>query len=423
MLEQKHVGGKYVHSSALEGPRVKVAIIFGTRPEAIKLAPVVKAFDSEAWADCTVCVTGQHRQMLDQVLEVFGIRPKHDLNVMKADQTLPLLTSRLMTALGDYFERTKPSLVLVQGDTTTAVCAALTAFYYHVPVGHVEAGLRTNNLLAPWPEEANRQMLSRLATLHFAPTLEARQNLLNENVDESRILVTGNTVVDALLHVQRHLDTVPDSTPTASWQSKQAGSRIVLITGHRRENFGPGFLAICRAIRTLAGRFPDVDFVYPVHLNPNVRTPVMSILQGSENRASNVHLIEPLNYLEFVALMRRATLVLTDSGGIQEEAPTFKIPVLIMREVTERSEAIEAGTARLVGSDEARIVAEVTQLLTDDSMVLTMVTARNPFGDGRAAERIARACRNFVDGTRPLLADQFGGPLLPDARLMPHVSS
>ena len=401
---------------------MKVAIIFGTRPEAIKLAPVIKAFDGDAWADYTVCVTGQHRQMLDQVLELFGIRPKHDLNVMKADQTLSQLTARMMIALDDYLERTNPSLVLVQGDTTTAFCAALSAFYHQIPVGHVEAGLRTNNLLAPWPEEANRQMLSRLATLHFAPTLKARQNLLNENVDEGRILVTGNTVVDALLHVQRHLDSIPDSGPVASWQPKQAGRRMVLITGHRRENFGPGFLAICQAIRTLAGRFPDVDFVYPVHLNPNVRTPVMSILQSRESAASNVHLIKPVNYLEFVALMRRATLILTDSGGIQEEAPTFKKPVLVMREVTERHEAIEAGTARLVGTDEARIVSEVARLLTDDLAVTSMVAACNPFGDGNAAERIVRACRNFLEGAEPLLADEFSGPFPPKTLAMPHGS-
>jgi UDP-N-acetylglucosamine 2-epimerase (non-hydrolysing) len=394
----------------------KVGIIFGTRPEAIKLAPVVKAFFGETWADCSVCVTGQHRQMLDQVLEVFGIRPEHDLNVMQPDHTLSLLTARLITDLDGYFERTKPGLVLVQGDTTTAFCTALVAFYHRVPVGHVEAGLRTNNLQAPWPEEANRQMLSRLASLHFAPTRQARNNLLNENIDAGRILVTGNTVVDALLHVQSYLDATPNVASVSTWRPNRAAARMVLITGHRRENFGPGFLAICRAIHRLASRFPDVDFVYPVHLNPNVRAPVMSILSNPNDRASNIHLIEPLNYLEFVALMRRATLILTDSGGIQEEAPTFQKPVLVMRELTERQEAIEAGTAILVGTDEKKIVAEVSRLLNDDSAVAEMVAAGNPFGDGNAAERIVRACRNFLAGNEPLLVDEFGGPFPPAKR-------
>jgi UDP-N-acetylglucosamine 2-epimerase (non-hydrolysing) len=391
----------------------KIAIIFGTRPEAIKLAAVIKAFTGETWAACSVCVTGQHRQMLDQVLDVFGIRPEHDLDVMRADHALSQLTARLITDLDAYFERTKPGLVLVQGDTTTAFCAALAAFYHHVPVGHVEAGLRTNNLSAPWPEEANRQMLSRLAALHFAPTRQARTNLLNENIDAGRILLTGNTVVDALLYVQQYLDAAPDAAAVASWQPKRAGARLVLITGHRRENFGPGFLAICRAIHRLAERFPEVDFVYPVHLNPNVRTPVMSILSNREGGNSNIHLIEPLNYLEFIALMRRATLILTDSGGIQEEAPTFRKPALVMRELTERGEAIEAGTALLVGTDETKIVAEVSRLLTDDAAIKAMVAAGNPFGDGKAAERIVRACRNFLEGNKPLLANEFGGPLPP----------
>lgn len=390
----------------------KVVVIFGTRPEAIKLAPVVNAFTRETWANCNVCVTGQHREMLDQVLEAFRMRPEHDLNVMKDNDTLSQLTARLITGLDVYLARSKPSLVLVQGDTTTAFCATLVAFYHRIPIGHVEAGLRTHNLLAPWPEEANRQMVSRLATLHFVPTPRARNNLVKEGVERNRILLTGNTVVDALMHVQSYLETTQDSA-VRSWQLKHAKRRIVLITGHRRENFGSGFEAICNAIRVLAERFPDVDFVYPVHLNPNVRGPVMSVLGNREGHNSNIHLIGPLNYLEFVGLMQRATLILTDSGGIQEEAPTFKKPVLVMREVTERPEAIEAGTARLVGTDEAKIVAEVTLLLTDPAAVHAMIAAGNPFGDGRAAERIVQACRKFIDGKEPLLDDEFGMPLSP----------
>ena len=404
----------------------KVAIIFGTRPEAIKLAPVVKWFEDEAWAECQVCVTGQHRQMLDQVLEVFGIRPQHDLDVMEPNQTLAKLTARLVSDLDKYFQRTQPSLILVQGDTTTAFCAALAAFYHHIPIGHVEAGLRTHNLRAPWPEEANRQMLARIATLHFASTNLARNNLLKEHIDDGRILVTGNTVVDALLHVQRHLDATPASTLVSSWQPKRSQRRIVLITGHRRENFGPGLLAISRAIQALSDRFPDVDFVYPIHLNPNVRAPIMNILQPQRDPASNIHLIEPLNYLGFVDLMRRSTLILTDSGGIQEEAPTFEKPVLVMREVTERLEAIEAGSARLVGTDETKIVTEVSRLLVDEAAIASMVAAGNPFGDGKAAERIVLACRNFLEGKKPILVNEFRGvmasePLIPNETMIPSV--
>jgi len=397
----------------------KVGIIFGTRPEAIKLAPVVRACKSEGWASCSVCVTGQHRQMLDQVLSVFDIQPDYDLNVMKPNDTLPGLAVRLISKLNTYIERAKPSIVLVQGDTSTAFYAALVAFYHRVPVGHVEAGLRTNNLSAPWPEEANRQMLSRLATLHFAPTLRARNNLLKENIFKSRILITGNTVVDALHQMQAYLDQTPNRAGFA-WQPKHPSQKMVLITGHRRENFGPGLLSISRAIRVLAGRFPEVEFVYPVHLNPNVRAAVMSILDNCDGRAPNVRLIEPVNYLEFLALMRRATVILTDSGGVQEEAPTLKKPVLVMREVTERFEAIEAGGALLVGTDETRIIAEVSRLLTDGLAAAAMIAAANPFGDGKAASRIVLACRNFLEGREPLLADEFHGPSPPTTEAIPR---
>jgi UDP-N-acetylglucosamine 2-epimerase (non-hydrolysing) len=383
----------------------QISVIIGTRPEAIKLAPVILRLQAEALLDCRVCVTGQHRQMLHPVLQLFGIKPEQDLELMQANQSLAGLTARALTRLDEYFEREAPDLVLVQGDTTTAFCAGLAAFYRHIPFGHVEAGLRTGNLQAPWPEEANRVLLSRLAVLHFAPTESSRRNLLREGVSDGAITVTGNTVIDALLIALARVRVRPPSIPELPGDlqpAAEAGSaspRLVLITGHRRENFGPGFESICSAIAELAQRFPEVHFVYPVHLNPNVREPVGRLLGGGAGatRRPNIHLIEPLSYLPFVALMDRATLILTDSGGVQEEAPSLGKPVLVMRETTERPEAIAAGTVRLVGTDRQEIVNGVSLLLSDKCAYEAMARAHNPYGDGRAAGRIVAACRAFLE--------------------------
>lgn len=361
-----------------------VSIIFGTRPEAIKLAPVVLALKRRNLVETRVCVTGQHRHMLDQVLDVFGIVPDADLNLMEENQSLGRFTSRAMDVLDRYFAEQRPSFLLVQGDTTTVFCATLAAFYHGIPVGHVEAGLRTGNLRAPWPEEANRVLTSHIADLHFAPTTTSRDNLLAEKIPADKIFVTGNTVIDAL-HLAREqvLKREPD-IPGAP----PPGRRLVLITGHRRESFGPGFESICAAIAELARRFPSVDFVYPVHLNPNVREAVFRLLRLPA--LANVHLIEPLAYLPFVALMNRADVILTDSGGIQEEAPGLGKPVLVLRDVTERPEAVAAGGVRLVGTDRERIVTETARLLEDEGARKAMSTATNPYGDGRAADRIIR---------------------------------
>lgn len=376
----------------------KVACIFGTRPEAIKMAPIVIALQQSQKLSPEVCVTGQHRAMLDQVLELFEIKPDHDLDLMRPGQNLAGLTSRALTALDEYLAKSKPDFILVQGDTTTAFCGALSALYHRVPVGHVEAGLRTNNLLSPWPEEANRRLISAVTALHFPPTSWSRDNLLKEGIDPSKVLVTGNTVIDALLTVRDNLSLNPpfiDGLPEGLQPSTgPQGRRIVLITGHRRENFGDGFESICRSIRELAGRFPDVSFVYPVHLNPQVREPVFRIL-GGENMAPNVHLIEPLDYRRFVALMNRSHLILTDSGGVQEEAPSLGKPVLVMRDTTERPEAVEAGTARLVGTDFHSITHGVALLLEDDSAYAAMAHALNPYGDGSASDRIVSGIEQF----------------------------
>lgn len=369
----------------------KVVCIFGTRPEAIKMAPVVQALQRAEGLRPEVCVTGQHRSMLDQVLNLFEITPEHDLDLMVPGQNLAGLTARAVTALDEYLAVSRPDFVLVQGDTTTAFCGALAALYNRIPVGHVEAGLRTNNLLSPWPEEANRRLISSVTSLHFPPTDWSRENLLKEGVPEERIMVTGNTVIDALLAVREKILEEPPKIKglpnSLQPDSGLDGGRMVLITGHRRENFGEGFDSICRAIRDLAARFPEVEFVYPVHLNPQVREPVFRIL-GGENIAPNVHLIEPLDYQCFVALMDRAFLILTDSGGIQEEAPSFGKPVLVMRDTTERPEAIEAKTARLVGTDHDAIIAGVSRLLDDESEYTVMLEAHNPYGDGNAASQI-----------------------------------
>ncbi len=367
---------------------MRVLVVFGTRPEAIKMAPVVEALADRPGIDVKVCVTGQHRQMLDQVLELFAIRPDFDLDLMRDGQDLTDITSGVLTGMRDVFTHCRPERVLVHGDTSTTLAASLAAFYHRIPVGHVEAGLRTGNLQAPWPEEANRRVASVLSDLHFAPTERNRQNLLREGVPDSRIHVTGNTVVDALLHVANRLRGERELTDRCRerFPFLDPSRRLILVTGHRRESFGDGFERICTALAAVARR-DDVQLVYPVHLNPNVCGPVRSMLGGIDN----IHLIEPLDYLPFVYLMQRAHLVLTDSGGIQEEAPSLGKPVLVMREVTERPEAVEAGTVRLVGTDQERIVSEVNRLLDDELVYRRMSTAHNPYGDGNAAGRIVDA--------------------------------
>ena len=371
-----------------------VSVIFGTRPEAIKLAPVVLALRADPRFACRACVTAQHREMLDQVLEAFAIVPDADLDLMVPEQTLAGLTARAVEAIDRHLGEAKPDLVLVQGDTTTTLCAALASFYRHIPVGHVEAGLRTGNLESPWPEEANRVLTTRLARLHFAPTAGNRANLLQEGVPEDRVVVTGNTVIDALFLALDIVARARPAIPGLPERVVEGAGPLVLITGHRRENFGPGFAAICQAIAELAARFPAAAFVYPVHLNPNVRRPVDAILRSGG--AGNVHLIEPLSYLPFVALMSRATVILSDSGGVQEEAPSLGKPVLVMRDTTERPEAVTAGTVKLVGTDRRAIVAEATRLLTDRAAYDAMARAINPYGDGRATGRIVAACASFL---------------------------
>ncbi|MDH5263731.1 MAG: UDP-N-acetylglucosamine 2-epimerase (non-hydrolyzing) [Betaproteobacteria bacterium] len=364
----------------------KVLCVFGTRPEAIKMAPVVTRLAATPGLACRVCVTAQQRQMLDQVLEAFGIVPDHDLGLMKQGQSLTDILTGVLRGLEPVLEAEKPDLVLVHGDTSTTLGASLAAYYRRIPVGHVEAGLRTGDIYAPWPEEVNRRLTAGIARHHFAPTEKARQNLLREGVDDAAILVTGNTVIDALLAMVARLDA--DAALRASLDAQfaflDAGKRLVLVTGHRRESFGEGFENICRALAELAAR-GDVEVVYPVHLNPNVQEPVRRVLGGAER----VHLLPPLDYVPFIHLMRRAHLVLTDSGGIQEEAPSLGKPVLVMRETTERPEAVDAGTVRLVGTDRARIVAEAARLLDSREAYEAMSRAHNPYGDGRAAQRIA----------------------------------
>lgn len=375
----------------------KVLLVFGTRPEAIKMAPLVHEFKKyPSQFETLVCVTGQHREMLDQVLELFQIVPDVDLNIMKSGQDLYDVTSRVLIGLRDVLKELAPDVVLVHGDTTTSMAAALAAFYQQIPVGHVEAGLRTGNIYSPWPEEMNRLMTGRIATYHFSPTPLSKQNLLKENVNAEHIIVTGNTVIDALhwvvnkVHSEQGLrNELHDSIMRFGYDTDRLaqGKRLVLITGHRRENFGEGFLNICNAIKTLAQKYPNVDFVYPVHLNPNVRKPVMEILGEG---ADNVYLIDPLQYLPFVYLMEQSYLILTDSGGIQEEAPGLGKPVLVMRDTTERPEAVDAGTVQLVGADRERIEQGVSQLLDDANLYRKMSEAVNPYGDGLACERIVR---------------------------------
>ena len=373
----------------------KILLVFGTRPEAIKMAPLVKALqkDSEHF-ETKICVTAQHRQMLDQVLEVFDIVPEYDLNIMAPNQDLYDITSRVLVGLRDVLDDFAPDIVLVHGDTTTSMAASLAAFYRQIPVGHVEAGLRTYNMLSPWPEEMNRQVTDRMCTYYFAPTEKSRQNLLRENVDATKIHVTGNTVIDALLMAVDIIEKKPHIKTAIEDELRDKGYAMgnrpyILVTGHRRENFGEGFLNICKAIRQIAEEHPEMDIVYPVHLNPNVQKPVYELLSGTPN----IYLVKPLDYLPFVYAMQHSTLLLTDSGGVQEEAPSLGKPVLVMRETTERPEAVEAGTVRLVGTDDAAIVGNVQELLHDPEVYRKMSESYNPYGDGHACERIVDALR------------------------------
>ena len=375
-----------------------IMLVFGTRPEAIKMAPLVKEFQKYPDKFKTiVCVTGQHREMLDQVLRIFEIEPDYDLNIMKQGQDLYDVTSRVLLGMRDVLKEVQPDIVLVHGDTTTSTAAALAAFYQQIPVGHVEAGLRTHNIYSPWPEEMNRQITGRIATYHFAPTPLSKQNLVMENVKEAQITVTGNTVIDALYMVvdkikrDKALDAELENVLKQSGYDVNRladGKKLVLITGHRRENFGDGFISMCKAIQTLTKKYPNVDFVYPMHLNPNVRKPIHEVFGEDLSNLENMFFIEPLEYLSFVYLMEKSTIVLTDSGGIQEEAPGLGKPVLVMRDTTERPEALEAGTVKLVGTDYDKIVNEVSALLENSEYYEKMSKAVNPYGDGKACERI-----------------------------------
>lgn len=389
----------------------KVLLTFGTRPEAIKMAPLVARLKETEGIDSFVCVTGQHRQMLDQVLELFQIRPHFDLNVMKPNQDLYDITTGIILGMRDVIKECRPDIVLVHGDTTTTLAASLAAFYQRVPVGHVEAGLRTGNLLSPWPEEGNRKLTGALADVHFAPTERARQNLLAENVPGERIVVTGNTVIDALLHVRDLLATHADIRANAELHLPRLapGRRMLLVTGHRRESFGSGFERICAALAEIATARPDVDVVYPVHLNPAVQEPVTRLLAG----IPNVYLIQPLDYLPFVLLMDRAHIILTDSGGVQEEAPSLGKPVLVMRDTTERQEAVDAGVVKLVGTDVQAIVDGVIHLLDDQRAYDAMLGGVNPYGDGRACERIADVLKPEWVKHRPISINANANQLAP----------
>lgn len=380
----------------------KVMLVFGTRPEAIKMCPLVKEFQKDTMNfETIVCVTGQHREMLDQVLTIFDVKPDYDLNIMKQGQDLTDVTARVLTGLRDVFKECRPDVVLVHGDTTTSTAGALAAFYAQIPVGHVEAGLRTHNIYSPWPEEMNRQITGRIATYNFSPTPLSEKNLLEENV-HGKIVVTGNTVIDALHMV---VEKLKNDIALAKEQEEilakagydvmrlNDGKKLVLITGHRRENFGEGFIRMVTAMKDLSEKYPNVDFVYPMHLNPNVRKPIHEVFGEDLNRP-NFFFIEPLQYLEFVYLMEKSTIVLTDSGGIQEEAPGLGKPVLVMRDTTERPEALESGTVHLVGTDYDKIFNEVSTLLEDDTAYEKMSKAVNPYGDGKACGRIVNALRN-----------------------------
>lgn len=375
----------------------KIMLVFGTRPEAIKMAPLIKELQKNPDDFKTlVVVTGQHREMLDQVLNLFEIIPDYDLNIMRKGQELTDITISVLKGMRDILKKEIPDMVLVHGDTATSTAAALSAFYQQIPVGHVEAGLRTYNIYAPWPEEINRQITGRLASYHFTPTLISRSNLLSERVNGKNIIVTGNTVIDALHMVINKITQNKELSMHLVTTLEEAGydisrlnnRRLILITGHRRENFGTGFLSICNALKALAIKYPDVDFVYPMHMNPNVRKPISKVFGDDKEVLTNVFFIEPLDYLPFVYIMEKSFIVLTDSGGIQEEAPSLGKPVLVMRDTTERPEALEAGTVKLVGTDYNRIISEVSSLLEDKVKYNVMSTAINPYGDGKASERI-----------------------------------
>lgn len=384
----------------------KIMLVFGTRPEAIKMAPLIKEFQKHPHLFQTVvCVTGQHREMLDQVLRIFDIHPDYDLNIMKQGQDLYDVTARVLTGMRDVLKEFRPDLVLVHGDTTTSTAAALAAFYQQIPVGHIEAGLRTHNIYSPWPEEMNRQLTGRIASYHFAPTTLSKKNLLEEGIDEKQITVTGNTVIDALYHVVSEIKNKDElkqllaselekSGYKTSRLSEQSNRKLVLITGHRRENFGNGFISMCKALKTLAIKYPEIDFVYPMHLNPNVRKPIKSVF--GDIRLPNLFFIEPLEYLPFVYLMEQSAIVLTDSGGIQEEAPGLGKPVLVMRDTTERPEALDAGTVKLVGTDFIRILDETSRLIEDKKYYDQMSKAVNPYGDGLACQRIVTKIKEIL---------------------------
>lgn len=368
---------------------MKTLCVFGTRPEAIKMAPLALALAADDRFDAKVCVTGQHREMLDQVLDLFAIQPDFDLNIMKPGQDLTDVSTAILQGMKGVFAEFKPDMVLVHGDTATTFAASLAAYYHQIPVAHVEAGLRTGNLYSPWPEEANRKLTGALANLHFAPTANSEANLLKEGVARDSIIVTGNTVIDALLDVVRRLDSDQELYAKAAAPAAflDPSRKLILVTGHRRESFGGGFERICQALMEVAQQHPDIDIVYPVHLNPNVREPVNRLLTGIDN----IHLIEPLDYLPFVHLMSRAHIILTDSGGIQEEAPSLGKPVLVMRDTTERPEAVAAGTVKLVGTNVANMVRELNRLLLDNDAYRAMSFAHNPYGDGQACQRILEA--------------------------------
>lgn len=392
------IGGRIVGIIIMKN----MMLVFGTRPEAIKMSPLVKEFQKYPEKfETIVCVTGQHREMLDQVLRIFDIQPDYDLNIMKQGQDLYDVTARVLTGMRDVLKETRPDIVLVHGDTTTSTAAALAAFYQQIPVGHIEAGLRTHNIYSPWPEEVNRQITGRIATYHFAPTSLSKDNLLQEGISGEQIIVTGNTVIDALYMVVEKIKNdgilsceLEKVLKASGYDISRLsdGRKLVLITGHRRENFGDGFISMCKAIKSLSEKYPEVDFVYPMHLNPNVRKPIHEVFGENLSNLKNMFFIEPLEYLSFVYLMEKSTIVLTDSGGIQEEAPGLGKPVLVMRNTTERPEALEAGTVKLVGTDFHRIVEEVSRLLEDQSYYGIMSEAVNPYGDGKACRRIV----NFI---------------------------
>ena len=389
------IGGRIVGIIIMKN----MMLVFGTRPEAIKMSPLVKEFQKYPEKfETIVCVTGQHREMLDQVLRIFDIQPDYDLNIMKQGQDLYDVTARVLTGMRDVLKETRPDIVLVHGDTTTSTAAALAAFYQQIPVGHIEAGLRTHNIYSPWPEEVNRQITGRIATYHFAPTSLSKDNLLQEGISGEQIIVTGNTVIDALYMVVEKIKNdgilsceLEKVLKASGYDISRLsdGRKLVLITGHRRENFGDGFISMCKAIKSLSEKYPEVDFVYPMHLNPNVRKPIHEVF--GESQRANLFFIEPLEYLSFVYLMEKSAIVLTDSGGIQEEAPGLGKPVLVMRDTTERPEALEAGTVKLVGTDSDKIVNEVSGLLDSQEYYEKMSKAINPYGDGKACSRIVKA--------------------------------